>query len=164
MIVRAAETSDWSAIVALYNRYVSASSCTFDVEPYTVETRKPWLQQFGESGRYRLLVAIDGERLAGYAGSLRYRPKAAYETSVEVTCYVAQEAQGRGVASALYGSLLEALRGEDLHRALAGITLPNDASIALHRRFGFREVGTFSEQGRKLGRYWDVLWMERPLP
>jgi phosphinothricin acetyltransferase len=163
MIVRTAKVLDWPAIVDLYNGYVVGSSCTFDVAPYTVESRSPWLQQFEEAGRYRLLVATDGERILGYAGTLRYRPKAAYETSVEVTCYVAPDSQRRGIASALYASLFEAIRGEDLHRALAGITLPNDASVALHRRFGFREVGRFTEQGRKLGRYWDVLWMEKPL-
>jgi phosphinothricin acetyltransferase len=163
MLVRAAAESDWPAIVALYNAYATGSSCTFDVAPFTVETRRPWLEQFGASGRYRLLVAIEANRLVGYAGSMRYRPKPAYETSVELTCYVAQDAQRRGVATALYESLFEQLRGEDLHRALAGITLPNDASVALHVRFGFRNVGVFTEQGRKFGRYWDVLWMEKPL-
>jgi phosphinothricin acetyltransferase len=163
MVVRTANVLDWPGIVDLYNHYVAESSCTFDVAPYTVESRAPWLQQFDDTGRYRLLVAADGERILGYAGSLRYRPKAAYDTSVEVTCYVAPDSQGRGIASALYASLFEAIRGEDLHRAVAGITLPNDASVALHRRFGFREVGRFTEQGRKLGRYWDVLWMEKPL-
>jgi phosphinothricin acetyltransferase len=164
MVIRPAIGADAPAIVTLYNRYVVSSPCTFDIEPYTVETRQPWLKQFAASGRYRLLVALEGERLLGYAGSMPHRPKAAYETSVEVTCYVAEEAHRRGVAAALYTSLFEALRGEDLHRALAGITFPNDASVALHRRFGFHEVGRFTEQGRKLGRYWDVLWMEKPLP
>jgi phosphinothricin acetyltransferase len=68
------------------------------------------------------------------------------------------------VGASLYGALFEALREEDLHRALAGIGLPNPASVALHRRFGFTRVALFSEQGRKFGRYWDVAWFERVLP
>ena len=57
-----------------------------------------------------------------------------------------------------------ALEGQDLRRAYAAVTLPNEASVALHRRFGFREVATFSEVGRKFGGYWDIRWMERALP
>jgi phosphinothricin acetyltransferase len=163
MIIHPATIADLPAIVDLYNGYVTSSACTFDVEPYSVATRRSWFEQF-TGGRYRLLVAVEGDRLLGYAGSLRYRPKAAYETSVELTCYVDPTAQHQGVASALYTALFQALAGEDVHRALGGISLPNDGSVALHRRFGFREVGVFTEQGRKFGRYWDVLWVEKPLP
>ena len=70
---------------------------------------------------------------------------------------------GRGLGVRLYAALFDRLADEDVHRAVAGITLPNPASIALHRRFGFRDVGVFSENGRKLGRYWDVAWLERDL-
>jgi phosphinothricin acetyltransferase len=55
------------------------------------------------------------------------------------------------------------LKNEDVHRVLAGITIPNEASVELHRRFGFTDVGVFIENGRKFDRYWDVLWMQRPL-
>jgi phosphinothricin acetyltransferase len=99
----------------------------------------------------------------GYAGSLPYRPKAAYETSAEMTIYVAQDERARGVGPRLYDALFSALRGEDVHRLLAGITLPNDASVRLHERLGFELVGVYSEVGRKLGRYWDVGWWQRPL-
>ncbi len=62
-----------------------------------------------------------------------------------------------------YTALFEALAGEDLHRAYAGIGIPNAASIALHERFGFARVAYFTEQGRKFGRYWDVAWYEKEL-
>jgi phosphinothricin acetyltransferase len=71
---------------------------------------------------------------------------------------------GRGAGASLYGALFEASRDEDLDRALAGIALPNPASVALHRRFAFTQVALFTEQGRKFGRYWDVAWFERALP
>jgi phosphinothricin acetyltransferase len=78
--------------------------------------------------------------------------------------YCAAEATGRGVGSSLYTALFAALADEDVHRAYAGVALPNDASIALHERHGFRVIGTYAEVGRKFGRYWDVRWFERPLP
>ena len=63
----------------------------------------------------------------------------------------------------MYRVLLDSLKNEDINRVLAGITLPNDASLAIHRKFGFTEVGVFTECGRKFDRYWDVIWLERPL-
>jgi phosphinothricin acetyltransferase len=70
---------------------------------------------------------------------------------------------GGGIGSALYQRLFDDLRGEDIHRAYAAIAMPNDASVALHRKFGFIEMGTMTEVGRKFGQWWDVLWMERSL-
>ena len=70
---------------------------------------------------------------------------------------------GRGAGSKLYTELFRSLENEDVHRAYAGVSLPNPASIALHERFGFKRVAHFTEQGRKFGRYWDVAWYEKPL-
>src|SRR5436309_1104294 len=109
--VRPAELKDLPGIVDIYNHYVLNTAVTFDVEPYTAETRLPWFDQFSATGRHRLLVASEDERITGYAGTLRYRPKAAYETSVEVTCYCAPNAVGSGIGSALYGALFEAIAG-----------------------------------------------------
>ncbi|MEO3976153.1 GNAT family N-acetyltransferase [Streptomyces sp. CAU 1734] len=108
-----------------------------------------------------------GERpwgsVLGYATSSPLRPKAAYDTSVEVSVYCAPEAAGRGIGSLLYRALFAALEGEDVHRAYAGIAGPNEASARLHAWFGFRPVGTYREVGRKFGRYWDVTWYEKEL-
>ena len=160
-MLRNARPDDAPAISEIYNHYVLNTPVTFDIEAYTVERRQAWFDQFGLAGRYRLVVAeLDGV-VAGYAGTTRFRPKAAYETTVETTIYCAPEALGKGIGSRLYAELFEPLRGEDIHRFVAGYTLPNAASEALHRRFGFKTVGIFSEVGRKFGRYWDVCWMER---
>ncbi len=162
--LRPARASDLPALTALYNHYVRETPVTFDVDPYHVETRRPWLEGFAPEGPHRLFVAEREAVLLGYAGSMRFRPKAAYATSVETTVYLRPESAGQGVGALLYAQLFEALRGEDLHRALAGITLPNPASIRLHERFGFCPVGVFHEVGRKFGRYWDVAWFEKALP
>jgi phosphinothricin acetyltransferase len=163
-MIRRAREDDLAALTALYNHYIERTPITFDVEPYTVERRRAWLAGFAERGRHQLFVAEEGGRVVGWAGTLRFREKRAYDTTVEMTVYLAPDTTGRGLGAALYEALFAAIAGEDVHRAVAGITLPNDASIALHRRFGFTEVGVFREVGRKLGRYWDVLWMERGLP
>jgi phosphinothricin acetyltransferase len=130
----------------------------------TMAMRREWFSHYGETGRYRLMVALAGGGVIGYACSSRFRPKPAYETSVETSIYVAPGAISHGTGSRLYETLFRSLQGEDLHRAYAGIALPNAQSIALHERFGFRRVAHFTDQGRKFGRYWDVAWWEKPLP
>jgi len=159
--IRMAEHGDLARITEIYNYYVLDTPVTFDVEAYTTERREPWFRQFGATGRHRLLVAEEKGVVLGYAGTTRFRPKAAYETTVETTIYCALEAVGKGIGRRLYGALFEALKGEDIHRFVAGYTLPNAASEALHRHYGFEIVGVFSENGRKFGRYWDVCWTER---
>lgn len=159
--IRSAEPSDLSRLTEIYNYYVVNTPVTFDVEPYTVERRQAWFEQFASAGRYRLLVAENSGDVIGYAGTTRFRPKAAYETTVETTIYCAPEAVGRGVGKRLYAALFDALRGEDIHRFVAGYALPNAATAAIHERFGFKVVGVFSENGRKFGKYWDVCWVER---
>jgi len=160
-LVRAAERRDLARITEIYNHYVEHTPITFDVKPYTEAEREPWLAQFARSGRHQLFVAERAGRVIGYAGSMPFRPKAAYETSVELTIYVAPEDCGSGVGPRIYEALFAALRSEDVHRLLAGITLPNEASVRLHERLGFAPVGVYTEVGRKLGRYWDVGWWEK---
>jgi phosphinothricin acetyltransferase len=159
--IRVAIRGDLPRLTEIYNHYVVHTPATFDLEPYTVEQRESWFSQFGASGRYRLFVAEENGSVVGYAGSTRFRPKAAYQTTVETTIYCDPQAIGRGIGSRLYEALLPALQDQDIRRIVAGYTLPNQASAALHRRFGFTPVGIFTENGRKFGRYWDVAWNER---
>jgi phosphinothricin acetyltransferase len=161
--VRPAREGDLASIDEIYNHYVLHTAITFDVEPLTPVLRAEWFADFGERGRYRLFVAEEGGGVVGYAGSRPFRQKAAYETTVETTVYVAPGLGARGIGSSLYGALMEALGEEDIHRAVAGITLPNPASLALHARFGFESVGVYDEVGRKFGRFWSVEWMQRAL-
>jgi phosphinothricin acetyltransferase len=159
--IRPAVRADLPRLTEIYNHYVLNTVVTFDIEAYTAERRAAWFEQFGSTGRYQLLAAEEQGRIIGYAGTMRFRPKAAYETTVETTIYCAPEAAGKGVGSRLYQALFDALKDEDIHRFVAGYTLPNAASAALHERFRFRPVGVFSEVGRKFGKYWDVCWLEK---
>jgi phosphinothricin acetyltransferase len=164
VLVRAGAVDDLPALTDLYNHYVLHDHATFDVEPFAVEARRVWFDHYADTGPHRLLVAELAGTVAGYATSSAHRAKPAYATSVETTVYCAPDVVGKGVGSALYAALLDVLAREDVHRAYAGVALPNDASVRLHERFGFRELGTFHEVGRKHGRWVDVRWFERPLP
>ncbi|MFG2791216.1 GNAT family N-acetyltransferase [Streptomyces sp. NPDC048419] len=163
--VRPGAEADLEALTDIYNHYVRETPITFDTAVFTSEERRPWLLSHPEDGPYRLMVATDGDtqEILGYATSSPYRTKHAYATSVEVTVYLAAHAGRRGIGTLLYQALFEALADEDLHRAYAGIALPNEASTRLHERFGFRHLGTHREVGRKFGRYWDVAWYEKEL-
>ena len=110
------------------------------------------------------MVADDGAgELLGYATTSRFRTRAAYDTTVESSVYCRADVVRRGIGTALYRALFELVKDEDINRIVAGVTLPNPASIALHERCGFRQVGALSSVGRKFERYWDVAWLERPL-
>jgi phosphinothricin acetyltransferase len=160
-LVRAARPEDAPALADIYNHYVLHTPITFDVTPVSAEERRRWIAEFAETGRYRLRVVEDAGSVLGWACSRRFRDRAAYDPSIEVSVYLHPECGQRGVGTLLYDALFRAIAAEDIHRAYAGITLPNDASVAIHRRFGFEDCGRMREVGRKFDRYWDVLWMER---
>ena len=161
--VRIATQRDLAQLTEIYNHYVVHTTITFDLDPLTVEGHQPWFDAHLNDPRHRLFAAEERGGVVGYASTSRFRPKAAYDTTVEASVYCSPTAVGRGVGHALYEALFASIAGEDINRIVAGVTLPNERSIALHRRFGFRPVGTYSAVGRKFGRYWDVAWFERPL-
>jgi phosphinothricin acetyltransferase len=163
LLVRPAAEGDLESLNDIYNQYVKDTHFTFDIEPWTLEARLEWFNRHAPTGRHRLLVAESNGAVVGYACSGQYRPKAGYLTSVETSIYLASDAVGRGTGTKLYEELFKSLGAEDVHRAYAGIGLPNPASVALHERFGFKRAAHFTEQGRKFDRYWDVAWFEKPL-
>lgn len=163
LVLRHAEAADLSALTGIYNHYVRETAVTFDVEPFAPEDRADWFGGFARSGRHQLFVAERDGRTLGYACSHAFRTRPAYDRTVETTIYLAPGRCGAGVGARLYGHLFQALAESDAHLAVAGIALPNPASVALHRRVGFERVGTFREVGHKLGRAWDVEWWQLPI-
>jgi phosphinothricin acetyltransferase len=154
---------DLPAIVDILNYAAANSNATLASEPITVAGRRDWLERFSLTGPYRLVVARRGPRLIGYAASQPYREHAGFRETVETSIAIDADGRGQGVGTALYGTLLGWLADAPVHVALAAIVLPNDASVALHRKFGFTEVGTFHEYAVKNGQYLSSLWMERRL-
>jgi phosphinothricin acetyltransferase len=162
-LLRRGRADDAPALNALYDHYVRETAITFDLEPWPEAKRREWLAGFADAGRHQLFVAERAGALLGYACSRRFRDKAAYDTTLETSVYLAPGAEGQGLGRRLYERLFAALDGVGAHRLVAGVTLPNPASVALHERLGFTPVGVFRQVGRKFGRYWDVLWLERAL-
>jgi phosphinothricin acetyltransferase len=164
LTVRPAALTDLPRLTAIHNHYVVHTHITFDIQPFKPEQREGWFREHTEGGRYRLLVAErDTSGVLGYATTGRFRTKAAYDTTVEVSIACDPSAARQGLGTRLYHALFESIAGEDINRIVAGIAQPNEASNALHEKFGFKKTGTFTSVGRKFGKYWDVLWMERPL-
>lgn len=162
VITRTAELTDLPALTEIYNYYVRHTAVTFDLEPFAPEGRRPWFDEHSANGPHRIVVAAsDDARLLGYASSSRWRPKPAYGTTIETSVYCHPDETGRGYGRLLYAALFDALSGQDVHRVVAGICLPNPPSVKLHEHFGFKRVGVFSEVGRKFGAYHDVAWYER---
>ena len=161
--VRPAAPADLPGIVEIYNHYVVHTPITFTIDPVTVETFGNWFGEHSAGGRHQLFVADEAGHVLGFAGTGRFRERAAYDTTAEVTVYCAPETTGRGLGTRMYSVLFEAIKDADLNRLVAGITLPNDASVALHAHFGFKNVGAFSENGRKFGKYWDVAWYAKAM-
>jgi len=161
LTIHAAARDDLPRLVEIYNHYVEQSVSTFDTGPTSVDDRIGWFEAFSETGPFRLFVASDGDCVLGCASSSPYRSHSAFAKTVEVGIYLDPDFLGQGIGSALYAVLFDALLWEDVHVALAGIALPNDASVALHRKFGFTDVGVFHEYAIKNGEFVDSLWMER---
>ena len=163
MVVRHADPErDAAACAAIYAPYVTHGAISF-------EEHAPSAGQFaariaGTSARYPWLVLErDDGAVAGYAYATRHHERAAYRWAVDVAVYVDRAHHRRGVGRTLYEALFELLCRQGLRMACAGVTLPNDASIALHRALGFEHVGTYREIGYKAGAWRDVSWWQRAL-
>ena len=158
MRIRAASADDAPAIAAIYAPYVTGSVVSFETgAPDAAEMARRMAE--GE-GHYPWLVSCDADgTLLGYAYACAFRSRPAYRFSVETTVYVAEGAHRRGIGSALYRALLPVLEAQGYAQAIAAITLPNPASVILHKRFGFRQAGVYEKVGFKLGEWRSVgLW------
>ncbi len=161
--IRRIEKGDLPALLDIYNHYVRETPVTFDIEPRTLAQRQAWLDGFAPTGRYQCFVAVKDGEAVGWASSHCYKDRAAYDTTILSSVYLAPDATGQGLGRRLYATLFDALAGEDIHRVFVGISLPNAASVGLHLAFGFELVGTYREVGRKFGRFWDVATYLRPM-
>ncbi len=155
MTIRPADPErDAAACAAIYAPNVESTPISFEVTA-------PDAAEFGHriekySATHQFLVAEDGGAVVGYAYACRWRDRPAYDWAVEVSVYVDAGRNGEGIGRALYAELLDRLRAQGFHVAVAGITLPNPASIALHERLGFEPIGALREVGWKLGGWHDV--------
>lgn len=160
--IRPATPEDAPAILEIYAPIVLETAISFEAEVPSIEEMAGRVEAFSASHVY--LAAELAGQFAGYAYSSPHRARATYKTSVDFTAYVAASARGKGVGKALYQALAPATAAKGYHAAFAGITLPNDGSVALHESVGFRQVGVYREVGFKLGAWRDVGWWQMILP
>lgn len=163
VVIRPGEERDVPALLDIYNHYVLHANATFDMTPLTLEQRLEWFSHYAPAGRHRLLVAERDGVVLGYATSSVFRPRAAYDRTIETSIYLRPGVTGMRLGTRLYEALFAAIADEDIHRAYAVVAVPNDASVALHQAFGFAEVGRLNEVGRKFDRWWDVVFLEKRL-
>jgi L-amino acid N-acyltransferase YncA len=153
-MIRSATAADAQAVCAIYNHFILQSTVTFEEAAITPDDMAARIGA-GSDRLPFLLAELDGA-VAGYAYAAPWKTRSAYRHTVESSVYVAPGFAGLGLGSRLYQALLQDLRERDVHAVLAGIALPNSASVGLHESFGFAKVGQMREVGRKFGQWLDV--------
>lgn len=159
MLIRPVEIEDAEAIRRIYNIEVTSTTVTFDLVERSIAEQQEWIRE--HQGVYPAVVAVINEEIVGFASLSPYRPRPAYSTTAEDSVYVAKEARGQGVGSALLGAVLELATSHGFHAVVARIVGDHKASIGLHRSQGFELIGIEREIGRKFGRWLDVALMQR---
>lgn len=154
-MIRPVQNSDAYSIAGIYNYYIRETTVTFEE---TEISEQEVLKRIHKVGSFELpwLVAEHSSTLVGFAYATRWKERSAYRNSVEISVYIDHELTGKGWGSKLYKALLTQLKQLDIHLAIGGITLPNDASVALHEKFGMKKVAHFEEIGFKFNAWRDV--------
>lgn len=158
MIVRRVKPGDAAPIAEIYNFYVTNTHHTFETEAIDIAEMQKRIADASEN--YPYFVAENGGEIVGYAYAAQYKSRAAYKHSAEVSVYVKNALKQKGIGRALYEKLFAEISQTDIHALVAGIALPNRASIKLHERFGFEKTAHFREIGFKFGGWIDVGYWE----
>ncbi|MBS1665284.1 MAG: N-acetyltransferase [Bacteroidetes bacterium] len=157
--IRSATDADIPALSAIYNHVILNTTAVYSYEEQTLEMRQAWYEGKMKDG-YPVFVAEDNGVVVGFSSYGPFRAWAAYKYTVENSVYVADGQRGKGIGKMLIQPLIDSARGAGMHAIIAGIDAANDASVALHASFGFKEVGLFKEVGYKFGRWLDLKFME----
>jgi phosphinothricin acetyltransferase len=157
-IIRAAIEPDLSAINDIYNYYVQHSTCTYQEQFETIDQRRAWFAKHGS--RHPVTVATSDGQIVGWGSLSPYHVRSAYDRTVENSVYVDHEFHRRGIGSIILKDLIDRAGVIGHHAIIAAIDFEQPASIALHRKFGFTEVGHFKEVGNKFQRWLDVVYMQ----
>jgi L-amino acid N-acyltransferase len=157
--IRNATKNDLPAMLEIYNDIIANTTAVWHYEPHTLEMRKEWFEQRKQQG-FPVFVAVENGELLGFSSIGAFRPWPGYSKTVENSVYVASHARGRGVGKLLMQPLIDAAKELGIHAIVAGIDADNEASIALHKQFGFVEVAHFKEVGWKFGKWMDLKFLE----
>lgn len=156
--IRPATAGDLERINEIYNHYVHHSTCTYQTEPETIESRRAWFESHGKL--HPIFVAERNGEVAGWASLSRFHPRAAYGRTVENSIYIHDQARRCGLGAALLRRLVDDARDLGHHTIIAGISADQSASVELHRKFGFTEAARLREVGFKFGQWLDVVYLQ----
>jgi L-amino acid N-acyltransferase len=156
--IRPASESDLVAINDIYNHYVVHSTCTYQEEPESIESRKGWFARHGPN--HPVIAAEDGGKVVGWGSLSAFHGRCGYRHTVEDSIYIHHEHHRRGIGALLLTELIARARNLGHHAIIAGIDGEQTPSIALHAKFHFEKVGHLKEVGVKYGRWLDVIYME----
>lgn len=160
--IRPATVDDAEQVAAIYNYYIVNTVITFETEPVEAGEIAGRIEATNAIPLPWLVAEADGQVL-GYAYASKWKGRCAYRFAVESTIYLDSEQTGKGIGLPLYGALIDAIRAHSMRSVIGGISLPNDASVHLHERLGFRKVGHFERVGFKQDRWVDVGYWQLPL-
>lgn len=156
-MIRPFKVEDTQQLLDIYNYFVLNSTATFDIEPLSFEAFSSKIIRINNS--FPVIVYVEGNSILGYAYGSRFRPKPAYNNTVESTVYVKHDAFGKQIGTKLYKELLQLLKADNYHVVLGILTIPNDASVRLHEKFGFKHVADLKQVGFKFGEWQNIgIW------
>ena len=153
-MIRRVKLSDAQSIVDIYNYYVLNTAITFDIEASSLEAFQDKITSV--IAEYPFIVYEENNEILGYAYGSKFRPKPAYNNTVESTIYVKKGEHGKQIGTRLYKELLSLLKKDNYHVVLGVLTLPNETSVKLHEKLGFKQVAHLKEAGLKFGAWQDV--------
>lgn len=159
IVLRPANLEDAAPIAEIYNYYIETSHATFEIEAIGAGEMENRIKETFERG-FPFFVCVEDAEIVGYAYGRQFRPRQAYQHTIETSVYIKKDRHGRGIGSRLYERLFEEIFKMDIHAIIGGVSLPNDASVKLHEKFGFEKVAHFREVGFKFGRWIDVGYWE----
>jgi L-amino acid N-acyltransferase YncA len=158
MNIRPVNLADAGQIAEIYNYYIRNTPQTFETEPLSADEMRARIAEVSED--YPYLVAEENGEVFGYSYATQFKLRQAYAYSAEVSIYVKSDAKHMGIGTELYEKLFDELAETDIHAIIAGISLPNEASVRFHEKLGLSKVAHFREVGYKLGRWIDVGYWE----
>lgn len=161
-MIRPATPADAAAIAAIYNHYIQHTTVTFEEEVISATELVRRMDEVAQAGLPWLVADLEGT-IAGYAYGSRWKTRIGYRFSTEISVYLDPARPGKGLGTQLYTRLFEILREKGLHAVIGGIALPNEASVALHEKFGMEQVAHFKQTGFKFGQWIDVGYWQRCL-
>jgi phosphinothricin acetyltransferase len=157
-MIRPVKIDDAAAIHDIYNYYIINTVISFEEEPLSGGEMAERIREI--SLKYPWFVWEDPEGLIGYAYVNKWKERIAYRRAAELSIYLKKGYEGKGIGGRLFSHLLEAVKKTDIHALVSGITLPNERSVALHEKFGFKKIAQFNEIGFKMDKWLDVGYWE----